>query len=170
MRWLLTLLIALLGTSPAQAASAPPEFYGVIAANDPESSEVARMGAGGVGTLRFNLVWGTVQPGPRARIDWTHYDQLIGDAARAGIRVLPTVYSSPPWAAARNYYPPARRTWRRFARFVRSAASRYGYGGIFWTEHPEIPRLPVRVWQFWNEPNLQGFWRPNLSPKSYVRV
>ena len=107
MRFILTLLFALFCAPHPAAASAPHEFYGVIAADDPDQTELARMGTGGVGTLRINLVWGAVESGPGAQLDWSHYDTLIGDAARQGIRVLPTVYSSPPWAAARDFYPPA---------------------------------------------------------------
>jgi polysaccharide biosynthesis protein PslG len=151
-------------------AAAPHAFYGVIAANDPSASEIARMGAGRVGTLRINLVWGAVQSGPQAGLNWSHYDELIGNAARAGIRVLPTVYSSPPWSAVRDYYPPSARTRTDFGNFVRTAAARYGSSGGFWAEHPDIPRLPIRDWQLWNEPNLQGFWLPKLSAKSYVSL
>ena len=170
MRFILTLLFALFCAPHPAAASAPHEFYGVIAADDPDQTELARMGTGGVGTLRIDLVWGAVESGPGAQLDWSHYDTLIGDAARQGIRVLPTVYSSPPWAAARDFYPPARSSWDDYSRFVRSAAARYGNRGSFWSEHPEIPRLPVTDWQLWNEPNLQGFWLPKLSAKSYVAL
>ena len=34
---------------------------------------------------------------------------------------------------------------------------RYGPGGPFWQQHPELPELPIRSWQIWNEPNLPGF-------------
>ena len=170
MRFILTLLFALFCAPHPAAASAPHEFYGVIAADDPDQTELARMSTGGVGTLRIDLVWGAVESGPGAQLDWSHYDTLIGDAARQGIRVLPTVYSSPPWAAARDFYPPERSSWDDYSRFVRSAAARYGNRGSFWSEHPEIPRLPVTDWQLWNEPNLQGFWLPNLSAKSYVAL
>jgi hypothetical protein len=151
-------------------AAAPRAFYGVIAANDPGMTDLARMSAGGVGTLRINLVWGVVQSGPGANLDWTYYDELIGNAARAGIRVLPTVYSSPPWSAIPEYYPPSRRTWPAYAAFVRGASARYGHRGTFWAEHPDVPRMPIRDWQFWNEPNLRGFWTLGESAKSYARV
>ena len=165
-----TTLSICLAVPAGSHAAAPRAFYGVIAANDPGQTELSRMSTGGVGTLRINLVWGAVQSGPAAVFDWTHYDELIGNAARAGIRVLPTVYSSPPWSAVHEYYPPSRRTRREYGNFVRAAAARYGRRGTFWTEHPDILRLPIRDWQLWNEPNLQGFWLPKLSPKSYVRL
>jgi hypothetical protein len=36
---------------------APRSFYGVMGSADPDPTEIARMGAGRVGTLRINLVW-----------------------------------------------------------------------------------------------------------------
>ncbi|MGA8805860.1 MAG: hypothetical protein WB866_14315, partial [Solirubrobacterales bacterium] len=168
MRFILTLLFALFFAPHPAAASAPHEFYGVIAADDPDQTELARMGTGGVGTLRINLVWGAVESGPGAQFDWSHYDALIGEAAAQGIRVLPTVYSSPLWAAARDNYPPSPGSLGDYAAFVEAAAARYGSNGTFWAENPDIPRLPVRWWQFWNEPNLQVFWLPKLSARRYV--
>jgi polysaccharide biosynthesis protein PslG len=156
--------------APTALAQAPRSFYGVISANDPDSGEIARMGAGKVGTLRINFVWGAVQFREGAAYDWSHYDAIIGQAAQNGIRVLPTVYSSPTWAAAENYHPPARRLWGEFRAFVHAAVARYASNGAFWSEHPNIPKIPIIDWQLWNEPNLQGFWYPKLSARSYVGV
>jgi hypothetical protein len=163
------LSICLTITAHAQAA-APRSFYGVIPATEPNAFEIARMGAGRVGTLRINFVWGAVKPQATAALDWSRYDAIIGAAAQQGIRVLPTVYSSPIWAAAAPHYPPGRRYRRDFAAFVRAAVERYGSNGVFWSERPDVPRTPIRNWQLWNEPNLQGFWLPKLSSKSYVSL
>ena len=56
----------------------------------------------------------------------------------------------------RGTYPPRRYTdLGEFALLAR----RYGPGGSFWDRHPRLPRLPVRAWQVWNEPNLPVFGR-----------
>src|SRR3954452_8441930 len=130
----MTLLICLGLTSHAGAATAPRAFYGVIPANDPDASEIARMGTGKVGTLLINFVWGAVQPTAGSPYDWSHYDAIIGAAPEQGIRVLPTVYSSPSWAASRTNYPPAKAHLNDFRAFVQAAAARYGANGIFWLE------------------------------------
>jgi polysaccharide biosynthesis protein PslG len=150
-------------------APAPRSFYGVTAAEDPSSAEAAQMGSGGVGTLRINLVWGWVQPDSSSEYDWAHYDQVIGDAARNGIQVLPIIYGSPPWAALRGNYPP----WGpgnlgAFRAFAYAAAQRYGAQGTFWAMHPEIPRLPVIWWQLWNEVSSSGFWDATPKAREYV--
>jgi hypothetical protein len=128
------------------------------------------MGTGKVGTLRINFVWGAVQPAPGAPLDWSHYDAIIGPAAQQGIRVLPTVYSSPSWAAARPNFPPDNAHRDDFQSFVREAAARYGSNGSFWAAHPEIPKLPIADWQLWNEVNSPSFWFHKPNPKQYVKL
>jgi hypothetical protein len=111
-----------------------------------------------------------VHPTPDSPPDWLLYDQLIGDAAANGIRVLPTVYSTPTWAAASPSQPPAGPHRSQFAAFVREAAQRYGSNGSFWDTHPWFPKLPIINWQFWNEPNWPAFWSPKPSAKQYVSL
>jgi hypothetical protein len=161
-----TLLICL--TLGSQAHAAPRAFYGVMAATDPDPTEVARMGTGKVGTLRINFVWSAVQPEQSSPLNWSHYDTIIGAAAQQGIRVLPTVYSTPHWAAARDNFPPAKAHLGDFQTFVREAAARYGSNGSFWTSNPGIPKLPVTDWQLWNEMNSPSFWQGKPNPKKYV--
>jgi hypothetical protein len=169
---MVTAILLCLGMASGAGAAAPRPFYGVIdsAERGPDSAEIARMGAGGVGTLRINLVWGAVQPTPGAPLDWLLYDRLIGDAAQNGIRVLPTVYSSPAWAAASPNHPPARPHMAEFAAFVNAAARRYGSNGEFWSTHPWLPKLPVIDWQLWNEVNSPSFWYAKPSAKQYVAL
>jgi polysaccharide biosynthesis protein PslG len=163
-----TLTICLVLASQAQAA--PRAFYGLIPANDPTTTEVDRMGAGKVGTMRINFVWGAVQPTEGSALDWSHYDAIIGEAAKQGIQVLPTVYSSPSWAAARPNYPPSKAHLGEFRAFAQEAAARYGSNGSFWTANPTIPKVPVIDWQLWNEVNSPNFWYPKPSPKQYVSL
>ena len=163
-----TTLIICLALPAGAHAAAPRAFYGVMAATDPDSTEIARMGTGKVGTLRINFVWGAVQPEQSSALDWSHYDAIIGAAAQQGIRILPTVYSTPHWAAARDNFPPAKAHLGEFQTFVREAAARYGSNGSFWTSNPTIPKLPVTDWQLWNEMNSPSFWQGKPSPKKYV--
>jgi hypothetical protein len=136
----------------------------------PGSPELARLGRGEVGTLRINLAWGSVQSSPGAPFDWSHYDPVIAGAARNGIRVLATVYSSPEWAEPTPEYPPLGSRLSQFEDFVRAAAGRYGANGSFWREHPDMPKLPVTDWQVWNEPNSPLFWKPKPDPAGYLAL
>jgi polysaccharide biosynthesis protein PslG len=163
------LLICLALAGQAHAA-APRSFYGVMAAQDPSSTEIARMGTGRVGTLRINFVWGAVQPSASSPLNWDYYDAIIGQAAQQGIQVLPTVYSSPAWVAGRTNYPPTGRFTAPFRAFVQGAAARYGSNGTFWSANPSIPRMPITDWQLWNEMNSPSFWFKKPNAKQYVQL
>ena len=140
-----------------------------MAATDPDSTRDRANGAGRVGTLRINFVWGAVQPTAGAPYDWSHYDAIIGAAAQQGIRVLPTVYSSPPgWRRGRTTRRPDGFSGP-FRAFVQAAAQRYGSNGTFWSSNPAIPKTPVTDWQLWNEMNSPSFWFHKPSAKQYVR-
>ena len=57
----------------------------------------------------------------------------------------------------------------RLRRFVEAAAARYGSQRLLLERASGDPPAAGSLdWQLWNEPNLQGFWRPKLSAKSYV--
>ena len=158
-------------TSGSGGRQANDPFYGVISAEPlPNGPLLARIGRGGVGTLRINLSWGAVQASPDAAYDWSHYDLVIGAAALNGIRVLITVYGSAPWAKPSAEYPPIGSVEPKFEDFVRAAVQRYGTGGAFWKEHPDFPAMPIVDWQFWNEPNSKLFWKPAPDPAGYVEL
>ncbi|MGH2957574.1 MAG: hypothetical protein ACRDL6_11345 [Solirubrobacterales bacterium] len=164
-------LLLFLAVASTATAAAPRQFYGVVAAEPlPDESELAVLGRGNIGTLRINLAWGSVQPAAGAPFDWSHYDALIGGAARNGIRVLPTVYSSPSWLTGSPETPPRGSDLGRFHFFLQEAVRRYGPSGTFWSENPLIPKLPIQHWQAWNEPNSPTFWRPRPKPKQYVAL
>jgi hypothetical protein len=152
-------------------SGAPRSFYGVISAEPlPGASELVRMGDGRVGTLRINLAWGSVQAGPDAGYDWSHYDDVIAGAAKNGIRVLATVYSSPSWTEPSPEYPPLGDRLPQFEDFARAAVRRYGSDGSFWRNNPDIPKLPIVDWQLWNEPNSPLFWKPAPSADDYLEL
>ena len=165
-----TTLILCLAVPAGAHAAAPRSFYGLMPATDPDSTEIARMGAGRVGTMRINFVWSAVQPSEGAPFDWSHYDAIFGAAAQQGIRVLATVYSSPAWVAPRANFPPTGKFRGPFQAFVQAAAERYGSNGTFWSQNPTIPKLPVIDWQLWNEMNSPSFWFRKPNAKQYVSL
>jgi len=48
------------------------------------------------------------------------------------------------------------------AAYVRAAVLRYGRGGTFWSERPDLPQRPIRHWQILNEPGLSKRYAPVL--------
>ena len=47
---------------------------------------------------------------------------------------------------------------------------RYGSGGTYWPDHPDVPRLPVIDFEVWNEPNFAAFWCPRPQPARYAKL
>ena len=79
------------------------------------------------------------------------------------------IEQTPAWAATRpgdlTSAPADPATAQAFAAAL---VARYGPAGTFWAEHPELPRLPLRQWQVFNEPNHTGFWSERPYAPSYV--
>jgi hypothetical protein len=97
-------------------------------------------------------------------------DMVVGDAARERISVLPTVLYAPQWDAVTNSsgvaYP---RQYAPYAAYLTALVGRYGPHGSFWRENPGIPKMPIRSWQIWNEPNLAYYWKQPFA-SSYVSL
>jgi hypothetical protein len=163
-------LVALLLCSTAAAARAPRGFFGVQSWGTPTATEFDAMGRSRVDVFRFNLEWSSVEPFPGRRA-WGRYDEVVAGAARNAIRLLPVLYGSPPFAAVRSTDPPMTPSARTaFSRFVADAVRRYGPGGAFWREHPELPYFPVATWQVWNEPNFGAYWFGRPNPRQYLTL
>jgi hypothetical protein len=165
----------------AEKASAKPDpFYGVVSQTFLSSKEVGKMKKGGVGTLRSVLLWSGANPSRNGDYAWSGFDVLVADAARNGIRVLPFIYGTPQWVArgldrrkcgACDAYAPRRRAaLEAWTEFTGAAVDRYGPGGEFWSEHPQLPRVPIRTWQIWNEQNSKTFYAPQPTVKGYAKL
>lgn len=158
----------------------PKGFFG-IAPQTPLTPEDARyMKAGGIESVRWPLVWAIIQPAADAPYNWSYMDEVVAVAAQAGLRVLPSVGSTPSWLAHKETTIPVNNGRQRaaWAAFLRAAVKRYGPGGEFWREHgpggsnqvPLVRRpMPIREWQIWNEPNFFYFAYP-VSPPKYAKL
>jgi len=170
------------GGAPASGAriKAPVGFYGIVPQTELTPEDTRYMKAGGIESVRLPLGWSGVQPTAQSAYDWSSFDAQVATAARAGLRVLPFIASTPRWVARKETTLPidsgrARQGWKAF---IKAAVKRYGPGGEFWTEYapgviqyePAIPRpLPIRVWQVWNEANFFYSAYP-ASPSRYARL
>ncbi|MEA2444064.1 MAG: polysaccharide biosynthesis protein PslG [Thermoleophilales bacterium] len=123
--------------------------------------------------------WADVPPDQAARFrdeggmptDWTVIDRQVAAAARRRIEVLPIVHATPGWAAREpGQFSSPPRDPEQFAAFAALLSRRYGPTGAFWREHPELPRMPIRDWQIWNEPNTHIFWRQWPWEGDYVAL
>lgn len=171
----------------------PQGFVGVDADGpllDPANSidldsQVATMVASGVQSIRTAFSWAAAEPYqswsdvPATQqsqftdvagvpVDFELTDAIVAAAAARRLSVLPTVLYAPAWDANAN--PDGVDTPRRYgpyAAYLTALIGRYGPHGSFWRQHPGVPKLPIRAWQIWNEPNLSYYWHQPFA-RSYA--
>jgi polysaccharide biosynthesis protein PslG len=185
------ILLVVFGAGSTQAAHGhhqrlrvPQGFLGLIAGPTPfDARDAAKAARTGVRTMRIGLNWSSAQPRP-GPFNWQVSDAMIARLAANRIAVLPTLGSSPSWAAGEGTTAPvankiARSGWQAF---VTAAVRRYRPGGTFWTPgsggtspfHDECNcdarPVPIQAWQIWNEPNLSHYFTPKPSPKHYATL
>ena len=171
-------LVAGIAAAPATAAAG--DAAGIYSeelerANSADPVAVAAaMRDAHAGLVRQPFSWARVETSP-GHLDFSVYDDVMGAAASAGLRVLPVVMDPPAWRSTapatgrlRAMYPP--RDPAELAAFASALARRYGPGGSFWAAHPQLTPVPIRSWQIWNEPNIQAFWATGPDPTAYVRL
>jgi Glycosyl hydrolase catalytic core len=181
LRRLLLAALTLLALAPATADAAKrqvprgwlgmdvdgPLMQGAYGTPDAEWNLLAGSGAE---TVRMSVRWPAAQPQQGMKPDLSQTDALVLAAAARGLRFLPVVESTPAWAARYpeqgEASPP--RNPATYASFLRALVERYGPRGSLWREHPEVPKVPIREWQVWNEPNFRDFWAVQPFPKTFV--
>jgi hypothetical protein len=124
---------------------------------------------------RTDAFWTWVEPrapkNGKHRYQWGPTDRIVELLAGAGIRWLPVLDYSAPWAASipgNDKSPPA--SDADFAAYAEALARRYGRGGTYWQSHPQLSQLPVTAYEIWNEPNLVAFWQPSPDPARYASL
>ncbi|MGH2923404.1 MAG: hypothetical protein ACRDKH_05175 [Solirubrobacterales bacterium] len=161
------------------------EFYGVNAPRlralstearretlDAHAREIAERG---IGWARVVFDQPIEQPAP-GQTDWAIPDQFVAALAREGVRTAAVFVGTARWAApdadpacARApMVPPA--DIEAWADFLGEAAARYGPGGDFWRQNPDLPELAIRAFEVGNEPNTRLFWCPAANPEQYAAV
>jgi polysaccharide biosynthesis protein PslG len=171
-------LLALLMCAPASARSVPRGWLGVQAdgpltePGNPFASEWDLMASSGVENVRVAFDWRAAQPTEGGPIDYSAMDAVVVAAAARRLPVLPVVHRTPDWAAAHPGQGAAAtpRGTAAYVAFLRALVARYGPSGSLWAEQPGLPRMPIRDWQIWNEPNLTRYWSSQPFAKPYVKL
>jgi hypothetical protein len=165
------MLLAVALGAPAGSEAAGRNLHGVTAAPHPTQAQLLRMAQGGARTARVHFNWRLIEPVQGVR-DWSDTDVLVANAARAGVALLPYLYESPAWISSNRptppiYTPQAQAAWTAY---LRELVGRYGNNGVFWTLHPEVPRLPIQAYQVWNEVNLRFYWGSRPNARRYAQL
>ena len=122
------------------------------------------MAGSGVESARVIFDWSEAQRQRAVPVSFHETDPLVARSAARGIELLPVVIYAPPWARevpARKASAPA--DLPAYASYLQELVARYGPGGTFWAEHPELPASPIRAWQIWNEPDMEYQWTPRRN-------
>ena len=140
--------------------------------------QLAAMSSNGVTLAREDAPWDWVEPNaPTAQghsYHWASSDQWMTEIAKNHIAWLPMLGYSPDWAATdpdpvwHSGSPPA--DISQYASFARGLASRYGPGGSFWTQNPQVPYDPVHMYEIWNEEDSYRYWNTGPNPAQYAQM
>jgi hypothetical protein len=168
-------VVAVLTAVPAVAAAdsqaakrrVPQNFVGATwdgpirsAPDATQRRQFPKMAAAGTETMRVAFHWSSAQPERDAPFDLSESDRLVELASARRIQVFPHIIVAPTWnrwdLSEEPLAPPSEPELLR--PYMKALIERYGPRGSFWDEHPELPRLPIRHWQFWNEPHLPYQW------------
>src|SRR5919201_1939412 len=84
--------------SPA-LARVPRHFYGIVSATSLGGGDYERMHRARVGSLRFQVPWPAVQPRRHGPFYWTGPDQIVAQAAKHHIALLPILVGTPAYEA-----------------------------------------------------------------------
>jgi hypothetical protein len=180
---------------PAAASAGVPRSFVGMGIDGPffypdmnQNAQLAQMVADGIGSVRTEFLWGGAQPYPNfasvppslrsqfvdvggVPTNFSATDQVVALAAAHGLTVLPVIEYSPPWDSQHpgsTAAPP--RTDGPFAAYAAALVERYGPHGSFWAANPGLPRIPITMWQIWNEPNFVSYWSQRPWIPSYVRL
>jgi hypothetical protein len=175
----LAALAALLVCAPvADARSVPRGWLGVqvdgpmTELGNPFASEWDLMTASGAESVRAAFDWREAQSTEGGPVDFRAMDAVVTAAAARRLAVIPVVHRTPAWATARpqDGSAAAPRGTEAFTAFLGALVGRYGPNGSLWAEQPALPKVPIRDWQIWNEPNLTRYWTPQPFARGYVRL
>lgn len=178
--------------APAQAHEprVPETFFGVSATglwslsvqnrDAQRNVQLDGMRDAGLDWARIELGWPEIEPqAPRGGTHtyrWGEADELVAAMAQRGMELMAVPMATPGWAASpgaaeRGCGRVAELAQDRiddYAGFVRAVIERYGRGGSFWAERPDLPAVPITRVEIWNEPNWNGFWCPEPNPELFA--
>jgi hypothetical protein len=136
-------------------------------------AQLAAVHRTGATIARIDALWEVAEPAPPSggvhHYDWSFDDRIAGSLASRGLRWLPILDYTAGWAqsvAGQDHSPP--RSDADFAAFAAAFAARYGAGGNYWRQHPQLAGDPVTAYEIWNEPDNMEFWVPAPDPAAYA--
>jgi hypothetical protein len=183
---LLALPLSALVATPSASAETPAGGLGVNAQemfwqlpSQYWATNLSEMRADGVRTVRADAFWDHVEPTwPDAtghHYNWTSTDTIARELAQYGLRWLPIADYSAAWAGSytlngqlQEHSAPANSDY--FVSYATALVARYGPGGTFWSQNPNLTPQPIEGLEVWNEPDRTWAWLPGPDPVAYARL
>lgn len=131
--------------------------------------QLAAMQGHGVQVVRSDAPWGDVEPDPPTPSgpgwQWAKTDGWVSAMAAHGLTWEPLLDRSVWWEKqCEGMCAPVSAA---YAAFAQALAARYGPGGSFWKENPQLPYHPSTVFEICNEENVGSSWIP---PAQFARL
>lgn len=192
---LLALILAVSLATPAVATARVPQGFVGMVVDGPLLTGGVNLGRqfdamvkAGVENVRIVFSWANAQPyaswadvppsqatkyvQDQVPTTFATTDQVVGAAAQRGLTVLPVVEYAPAWDLKPNVGNQLGRPAQEapYANYMTLLVQRYGPNGSYWPTHPRTPKLPIRAWQIWNEPNNPFFWPDQPFAATYVSL
>jgi len=161
----LALLASLLLAAPASTAAefpsaTVPDTAGVntgVTTKRVDDDDLVKMQRAGIRYMRFDLFWHEVEKAKGVYV-WGTFDRVILKLKRHGIKpILILDYGH-------KLYEPdgggihTEEGRQGFANFAAAAVTRYNR------------QIPGIIWEIWNEPNSNTFWKPKRNPDEFVAL
>lgn len=121
---------------------------------DPAPREMERLAEAGYRMIRTDLEWEGIERAP-GRFDFAAYDRLKDHLARAGVRPM-FILDYGNRLYGHGQAPRSDSARAAFARFAAAATRHFRGQGV--------------IWEIWNEPNLEQFWKPEPDAQAYARL
>lgn len=136
---------------PLPTATVPSGLGIDIHFTDPQPGEMDLLAAGGFKWVRMDITWNKVET-QAGRYDFNAYDRLMAQLRSHGIRPMFILCFGNPIYGSGSPHTHEQRD--AFVRYAMAAISRYRRQGA--------------IWELWNEPNSEQFWKPAASVDDYI--
>ena len=133
-----------------------PACFGVNIHFTGDNPQLDMIADGGFRIIRMDLTWGSVEK-QKGVYDFanTGYDALSAGCLKRGIRLLYILcYSNRLHESERSVRTEEGR--QAYAAYAEAAARHFAGQGV--------------IWEFWNEPNVAQYWKPEANAADYVAM
>jgi hypothetical protein len=154
-------------------ANSGPLFNSGVYTQAEIDSQLGALAATGATLVRSDALWERAEPQPPIallrRYDWSFDDRIVRSLAAHELQWLPIIDYSANWdesSPGKGHSPPA--SVSDYAAYAGALAARYGPGGLFWVENPQLTPRPTDTYEIWNEPDNPTYWYPSPDPAAYA--